>query len=248
MDRGGDPGPLRLRLSAGAGAGGGPALPPHPAVLPAPVPLLSALLRGLSAPCGCRSLPHRTGGQPADSEVSCGADLPGHLQRGRSVEPVHPVPGERAGRPDRAPPPGRHVGPGLRLSGGPVRLFPPPQRLEAAAAGRGGGGDPAAGAGRRRPVSRGDPPPAAQAFQPAELLSDPGGAGHLLSHVRHRPGGRGHPRVHRARWPERTGAALPRSVSRPSARQVGRRGRCIQRMSVISAGNPAPGPPWPPDR
>ena len=90
---------------------------------------------------------------------------------------------------------GGHLGSGLRLSGCPVLPLPPPERLEAAAAGGCGGTGPAAGGGRRLPVPRGGAPPAAAALQFPKLLSDGGGTGPVLPHVRHRPGHGGHPHV-----------------------------------------------------
>lgn len=81
-----------------------------------------------------------------------GADLSGHLQRRRPLEPVYPVPGERLFRAPHASAPWGYLGSDLRLSGASVRLLSPPQRMEAAADGGSGGGDPAAGDGWDLPV------------------------------------------------------------------------------------------------
>ena len=92
----------------------------------------------------------------------------------------------------------RHLGSAYRLSGGAAVLLSSSQRLEKTAAASGSRGDPAAGSRRARPVSARLAAEAPPEFQRPEFLSDTGGAGFLLPHVRHCPGYGGHPRVYRS--------------------------------------------------
>ena len=99
------------------------------------------------------------------------------------------------------------------------------------------GGDPAAGSRRARPVSARLAAEAPPEFQRPEFLSDTGGAGFLLPHVRHCPGYGGHPRVYR---PVEPPAGRNRTTVKAKRRPSGRRFRCCVFLTVPLPWNDPP--------
>ena len=218
-------GPDGFRLRSGAGSGSGQSRPPHPALLPAAMPLLPPLLREMAAAPCAGGIPVGAGSQLPPALLSGFPDVPRHLAGSGFFKPVHPVPRDDTRRPDALDAAGGHVGSGSRLPRSAVRLFPRPQPMEASADGMGGTGYPAAGAGRNRPIPPFTARKAAPAVSRAKLLSDAGGADHLFPHVCHRPLRRGDPCLYDPLCPPAVQRLFPLS----------HRGRAVKKIRKRSA-------------
>ena len=228
MDRGGDPGAHRRRLPAGAGAGGGP---DSPAASGGTTSSSAAPSSATARPICCPWRLQKPAGphwRPASRCPSFRAELTYRVTYNEGGLWSLYTQSRESRAPAAGPCSSAGETPGIWP---PAIRWPCPPSSPAAAAGSGGCWTRwrRRSGSRRRPASPGTTRAIRrllrQAFQPAELLSDRGGAGRLLSHVRHRPGGmEGIPVFTVPLWPERTGAALPaerEAPLRPAGRAEG---------------------------